>query len=131
MALTSRRWPLAFAALVAAIAAVSASWYRTSVPPLDRETPPHVEDSGPRLERAGLEAGASDSIRQRLERLSEQEMKRFYVGCSQADTERRLDSGGVMACSIGYDVLLKKHFAGDFDQLLSWSRAAPNSGPHQ
>jgi hypothetical protein len=28
-----------------------------------------------------------------------------------------------MACSVGYDVLLKKHFGGDFEQLLAWSRS--------
>ena len=50
-------------------------------------------------------------------------MKEVYARCSQAVIERRLDGGEAMTCSIGYDVLLKKHFAGNFDLLLAWSRA--------
>jgi hypothetical protein len=64
-----------------------------------------------------------DPLRARLERLSEQEMKSFYVRCSQAGIARHLDGGEAMACSVGYDVLLQKHFAGDFHRLLDWSRS--------
>jgi hypothetical protein len=80
------------------------------------------------MQPAGLESGKSinpgfDSVRARLERLSEREMKLFYSRCSQEGLSRRLDGGEAMACSIGYDVLLKKHFAGDFERLLHWSRS--------
>jgi hypothetical protein len=64
-----------------------------------------------------------DPLRGRLERLSEHEMKMLYARCSQESIERRLDGGEAMACSIGYDILLKKHFAGDFERFLLWSRS--------
>jgi hypothetical protein len=80
------------------------------------------------MQPVGLESGKSispgfDSVRARLERLSEREMKLFYSRCSQEGLSRRLDGGEAMACSIGYDVLLKNHFAGDFERLLHWSRS--------
>ena len=64
-----------------------------------------------------------DPVRTTIERLSEHEIKAFYVRCSQEVVERRLDGGEAMICSISYDVLLNKHFAGNFDLLLAWSRA--------
>jgi hypothetical protein len=80
------------------------------------------------MQPVGLESGKSinpglDSVRARLERLSERDMKLFYSRCSQEGLSRRLDGGEAIACSIGYDVLLKKHFAGDFERLLHWSRS--------
>jgi hypothetical protein len=81
------------------------------------------------MQRATMEgdatlAHAGDPTRARLEQLSEREMKRFYTRCPQDGKAHRLDGGEAMACSIGYDVLLKKHFAGDFERLLRWSRHA-------
>ena len=67
-------------------------------------------------------AAGEDTLRSRLERLSEQDMKAFYSRCSQEGIERRLDGGEAMACSIGYEILLRKHFSGDFERLLAWSR---------
>ena len=64
-----------------------------------------------------------DPVRTEMERLSEQEIKAFYVRCSQEVSNRRLDGGEAMVCSVGYDVLLKKHFSNNFDLLLAWSRA--------
>jgi hypothetical protein len=64
-----------------------------------------------------------DPMRVRLEQLSEGEMKSFYSRCSEEGVARRLDGGEAMACSIGYDVLLNKHFSGDFERLLLWSRS--------
>jgi hypothetical protein len=77
----------------------------------------------------GMEGGtklarAVDPTRARLEQLSELEMKTFYARCSQEGVARRLDGGEAMACSIGYDVLLRKYFDGDFERLLAWSRHA-------
>jgi hypothetical protein len=84
--------------------------------------PPAVE------ERTGMEGNTAlgrtiDPLRARLEQLSERDMKLFYSRCSREGLVRRLEGGEAMACSIGYDVLLKKHFAGDFERLLSWSRS--------
>jgi len=58
-----------------------------------------------------------------MERLSESELKQFYLQCCREAAGRGLDTGETMACSIGYDVLLKNHFGGDFHLLLAWSRA--------
>lgn len=63
-----------------------------------------------------------DAVRARIEGFSEPEAKRFYLGCSGAAIRQHLDRAGVAACSIGYDVLLRHHFGGDFDALLAWSR---------
>jgi hypothetical protein len=74
-------------------------------------------------------AGVSrDPIRSAMERLSEGEIKSFYVRCSQEAVERRLDGAEATMCSVGYDVLLKKHFSGNFDLLLAWSRAQQIQG---
>jgi len=70
-------------------------------------------------------AGSIDSMRDRLERLSEREAKQFYLGCSGAATRGRLSGGQATACSVGYDVLLQRHFGGDFHALLAWSRSQP------
>jgi hypothetical protein len=64
----------------------------------------------------------SDAMRTRLEAMPESSVKDFYARCSQESVERRLDGGEAMACSIGYDVLLRKHFGGDFGRLHAWSR---------
>lgn len=74
-------------------------------------------------------APAGDAMRIRLETMDERDLKRFYVRCSQQGIERRLDGGEAMTCSVGYDVLLKKHFGGDFQRLLAWSRSAPAGIP--
>jgi hypothetical protein len=69
-------------------------------------------------------SGATDATRARLEALSERELKLLYARCSQDGTDRRLDGGEAIACSIAYDILLKAHFGGAFHDLLSWSRAS-------
>ena len=75
------------------------------------------------------QANASrDPVRGAIERLSEHEIKAFYVRCSQEGAERKLDGSEAMICSVGYDVLLNKHFAGNFDLLLAWSRAQQRQG---
>jgi hypothetical protein len=76
--------------------------------------------------RPTMENGAPPaSLRARLEALPETDVKAFYTRCSDASIGGRLDGGEAMACSIGYDVLLQKHFNGDFEGLLSWSRRQP------
>jgi hypothetical protein len=76
--------------------------------------------------RPTMEHGVpSGSLRARLEAMPETDVKAFYARCSDASSERRLDGGEAMACSIGYEVLLQKHFNGDFEGLLSWSRRQP------
>ena len=67
-------------------------------------------------------AGRGDPVRESMERLPAAELQAFYFSCSQEGVERRLDGAGAMACSIGYDVLLNKHFSGDFERFIAWSR---------
>lgn len=68
-------------------------------------------------------AAAADPIRGRIERLSMLEAKQFYLDCSRSAMRGRLDGASTALCSIGYDVLLKRHFGGDFHALLAWSRS--------
>jgi hypothetical protein len=57
-----------------------------------------------------------------LETLSDERLKAFYLGCSDAATARQLGSGEIALCSIGYEMLLKRSFGGDFMALLAWSK---------
>lgn len=57
-----------------------------------------------------------------LETLSDERLKAFYLGCSDAATARQLGSGEIALCSIGYEMLLQRSFGGDFVALLGWSR---------
>jgi hypothetical protein len=83
--------------------------------------------AGPRLETSEV-VMAHDSVRAGIEALSEREAKQFYLDCSRAALGGRLSNGETAACSIGYDVLLKRHFGGDFHALLAWSRSQPQRG---
>jgi len=70
---------------------------------------------------AGL-AGSLDAARDRLMQLPADTVKQIYVQCSQQSLTRRLGDGEAALCSIVYDVLLTRHFGGDFHALLAWSR---------
>lgn len=63
-----------------------------------------------------------DGLRGRLEALTAPQVKLVYLNCSSQALERRLDGGEAAMCSIAYDVLLRRHFGGDFSALLAWSR---------
>ncbi len=71
-------------------------------------------------------APARDPLRARIERFSGSQAKQFYLGCSSAALRGELDGDETAMCSIGYDVLLKRHFNGDFHRLLAWSRSQPH-----
>ena len=62
-----------------------------------------------------------------LHTLPESELKGAYLHCSRESTERIMGYGEIALCSIVYETVLKRIFAGDFDALLAWSRA--NSTP--
>jgi hypothetical protein len=57
-----------------------------------------------------------------LKTLSDERLKAFYLKCSDAAIGRQLGSGEITLCSIGYEMLLKRSFGGDFMALLGWSR---------
>jgi hypothetical protein len=73
-------------------------------------------------------AASADSLRAHLQRLSERDVKQFYLGCSAAAMRGRLGGGETAACSVGYEVLLQRHFGGDFHALLAWSRKQAHDG---
>ena len=80
--------------------------------------------AGPSLPTSEV-AQAHGSVRAGIEALSMQEAKQFYLDCSRAAMRGRLGSGETAVCSIGYEVLLERHFGGDFYALLAWSRSQP------
>ena len=121
MPANSKEWSIGTKASVVLGAAI-ATWlvcYCVAVSAL--EAGPAKSDVGG--SRITEHVASDDPVRGRLERMSEAEMKRFYSRCSDEGLERHLDTGEAMACSIGYEILLQKHFAGDFARLLAWSRA--------
>ena len=63
-----------------------------------------------------------DQVRMAFERLSEKEMKDLYLRCNEEALASRLAKAEIALCSIGYDVLLKQHFHGEFGALLAWSK---------
>lgn len=74
-----------------------------------------------------VRAAAGDKValnepRARLELLGERDLKTLYRACSRHAMDRRLGSGEIAFCSTAYEVLMKEHFAGDFDAFLAWSR---------
>jgi hypothetical protein len=64
-----------------------------------------------------------DPARRHFERLTESEIKRYYRVCADDAVQRRVGGSDTKACSVAYDVLLTRHFGGDFIALLAWSRA--------
>jgi hypothetical protein len=70
---------------------------------------------------------AEQAIRMRFQSAPAGDIKQFYLQCVRKSTEVRLTAGEAAICSIGYDVLLKRHFAGDFEALLAWSKRAEHS----
>jgi hypothetical protein len=78
-------------------------------------------------------AAAHRDWRAVVEALSDEQVGRMYVDCGNGTPEGRLGSGETALCSIVYEVLLERHFKGDFDALAAWSRSAavlrPGSAP--
>jgi hypothetical protein len=69
------------------------------------------------------EVRLQDRPRRAFERLNEREIKRYYHACTDEAVNRRIGSSEIAVCSVAYDVLLTRHFGGDFIALLAWSRA--------
>ncbi len=63
-----------------------------------------------------------------VDRLSIDQLKRFYLWCGRAAADGQLDNGAIMQCSIFYEALKQRAFNGDFEQLLAWSSANPTAG---
>jgi hypothetical protein len=58
-----------------------------------------------------------------IERLSEDDLKEFYLRCTRAAMRERLGSGEIALCSTGYERLKKSAFRGDFRALVEWRRS--------
>lgn len=63
-----------------------------------------------------------------VERLSIEQLKRFYLWCARAATDGQLDNGAIMQCSVFYEALKERAFGGDFERLLAWSRENSGAG---
>jgi hypothetical protein len=63
-----------------------------------------------------------EQVQIKLQALPEPELKEAYLHCSREATHRLLGNGEIALCSIVYETLLSRIFAGDFDALLAWSR---------
>jgi hypothetical protein len=84
--------------------------------------------SAPALAQAHLSGQAPDrqtGAIAAVQRLSESDLKAFYVQCSSAAMRRGLGGGDIALCSVGYELLLKRAFRGDFLALLMWSKSQP------
>lgn len=73
-------------------------------------------------------AEPGNPLASRQERLSAYEglpehcLKTLVVECTAAANERMLDMGSAANCSMGYEALLRRGFAGDFKAMLAWWR---------
>ena len=61
-----------------------------------------------------------------LDSTSEHCLQQLYLRCSSEAMQGWLSSGGIAACSVVYETLLKRSFGGDFHALLRWSRQQPD-----
>lgn len=60
-----------------------------------------------------------------LRELPDRDLKAHYLRCARASTQRSLGSDEIALCSLGYEILLKRIFGGDFFALLAWWRSQP------
>jgi hypothetical protein len=68
-----------------------------------------------------------DQITAELTVLPENSLKEFYLRCSHEASRQSLGLGEAALCSMIYETLLKRVFGADFDALLAWSRAQPDT----
>jgi hypothetical protein len=55
------------------------------------------------------------------------QLKRQYLACDAAASQRLMGSGEAAVCSVVSERLLREGFGGDFDALLSWWREAKSA----
>lgn len=72
---------------------------------------------------APMDAGRESRLIAHFEQAPQQELMEIYVACSNEAEARLLGAGEAAACSIAYETLKRRVFAGDFDALLAWSRS--------
>lgn len=50
-------------------------------------------------------------------------LRAMFLMCADTSRNQLMDLGSAAACSVGYEVLLKRSFGGDFNALLAWWRS--------
>lgn len=61
------------------------------------------------------------------ERLPDHCLKTLVMECSTVANQQLLDMGSAATCSMGYEVLLRRGFGGDFQAMLAWWRTQQGS----
>ncbi len=81
-----------------------------------------VEGSGvhPLLDRHGMLS--------RYEQLPPHCLKAIFLRCSAQANQQMMDFGSAAACSVAYEALLRRDFAGDFQALMAWWRTQRTDG---
>jgi hypothetical protein len=80
-------------------------------------------------EQADAAAGRNDRPAPALRQLADPELKALYRECSAAALQGSLGAKGIALCSVGYEILLRRIFSGDFFALLAWSRSEAAAEP--
>jgi hypothetical protein len=84
-----------------------------------------------RDERSRLEVDAAPAPEQaeRPEpRATPEQLKSSFLACDRLSQETALDSGTAAQCSVVYEELKQRVFAGDFERLLAWWRVETKGG---
>lgn len=77
------------------------------------------------LPAEGALAAQGQAADSELKDVSVDELKRLYLSCDRAASEARLNTTGIMRCSVVYEELKLRAFGGDYDKLRAWSKAQP------
>lgn len=64
----------------------------------------------------------------RYEQLPSHCLKAIFLRCSAQANQQLMDFDSAASCSIGYEALLKRDFAGDFQALMAWWRSQRTDG---
>ncbi len=83
---------------------------------------------GVREERAPVPPAPFEAAVSEIRKLTEAELKRFYLKCSRASVRGNISGGEIQLCSVGYEQLLQRVFGGDFREFLEWRRNAVRRG---
>jgi hypothetical protein len=81
-----------------------------------------------RDERSRLEVDAAPAPEQAAQaerpepRATPEQLKSSFLACDRLSQETALDSGTAAQCSVVYEELKQRVFAGDFERLLAWWR---------
>ena len=75
-----------------------------------------------------LQSLKADSAR--IEAMPLCELRAYYLDCERRGIAHRLSVSDVPACSLAYEVLKHKAFAGDWVRLHAWARQSLALGPN-